>query len=663
MIPTFPRIPCSVLRRLFLAISCATICASVFAFDDIPEDQMLMKEPRVEPEAAAEFLFHNTKVFGVSDLSAVSSNRKTQFRLKIFKERALRGFTPYKMSYPSSMKLVKLRARVTKPNGEEVFLDQDSIATEVSDENGSSRRRVTSFSLPNLEVGDIVDLDYDLTSLSRLYSTSYNLYKRFPSHYTEYRFQPAKLPGVKVTYQVFNAPEKNWMTRKGGYYCFEGKDLPADPKEKFSIPRLHQVPSVWFLYVSEHAPKLETFWEEIGQALFKDANRDFKASKAVAAELKQITKGSSSKLESLRRAYWFCQDEIANLEFGYGEINKADRESLPKKQTADQVLKNRVGRPSEIRILFGSFARALGFEAQFSHMPDKREYHFNKGARFKQALPERGVVVKIDTKWLVLNPGNPHLAFGHVEPWSADSLCLIGNKKREAIFVKSSPCEPDYNRMERNGTLTLNEEGDLSGEIEIVAYGDFARGLRNRHHASSDEKWETAVVRLLQRTFKSEFTRNDGFSVENKRGSQKPVRTRFTINIPNYAERSGDLLVIRPHVLWNGSEMRFPQEERKSDVVVMTPYRIVDKLKIVLPEGYKYEGGAASAPLSENKLVDYKPKLKIDPKQGALLVERDFAEKFSYLPVKYYGALSKIYAHPLQQDSVTITFSRSATNQ
>lgn len=654
-----PRNSLLAFARFLAALCCTTVCSSIFAFDEVTPEQMALAEPQVDPEAAAEFFYHKTKSFGVSDLSALSSNRDVEFRLKIFKERALRAFTPYKMSYSSSMKISKLRARVTKPNGEEIYLDQDSIETEVSDTDSNSRRRVISFSLPNLEVGDIVDLSYQMTSMSRAYHTTYSLYKRFPSHRTELRYKPLVLPGLRVTYQIFNAPEKNWIKKKGDYYYVSGENLPADPDEEFSLPRLHQVPSVWFLYGNEHSPKLDTFWEEVGQGLYKDASRDFKSSKAIAAKLDEITKGSSSKLESLRRVYWFCQDEIANLAFGYGEITKADRESLPKKQTADQVLKNKMGRAGEIRALFGAFARALGFDVQYAHMPDKREYHFNKGARFHKALPERGVAVKVDTQWLLLNPGNPHLLFGHVEPWSAGSLCLVGNKKREAIFAKSAPCEPDYNRMERSGSLVLNEEGDLSGEIEIVAYGDFARGLRNRHHASSNEKWETAVVRLLQRTFKSEFTRNEGFAVENKRGSQEPIRVRFTIDVPSYAERSGDLLVIRPHVLWAGSEVRFPQEERTSDVAVMTPYRIVDKLKILLPEGYRYESGSSSAPLGENRLIDYKPSLKIDPKEGAILVERDFAEKFGYLPVKYYDALCKIYVHAHEEDGVAITISKN----
>lgn len=651
-----------VLRFALAAFGFAFSCAALSAFDSIPEEQMALMEPKVDPEAAVEFFYYEEKSVDVADSGSASSVRKTKSRLKVFKERGILTLTPTKIRYPSKMRLTDLQARVTKPDGTEIFLGKDSVDTERSDYDEDRSFRTTSLSFPNLEVGDIIDFEYSLSSLSTVYRTTYRLYNEFPSHHTRLMFQPMKIPGVGATYQTFNNTDKDWIKSKGDYYYIEGFDLPATPDEDYSPPRLHSVPSVWFFYALPTDPKFETFWEQTGQGLYRDGNGDFKASKAIEAVLKEIVAGSPNKEESLRRVYWFCQDEIANTSFGYGDITKVERDALPKKQTATQTLENKMGRPDEVRRLFGAFARALGFEVEFALLPDKRDLHFGKSYRFKDALPEKGVAVKMGSDWLVLNPGNPHLAFGQVEPWSADSLCLVGNKKKEAIFAKSNKSDADFNIMERSGTLTLDENGDLSGELEIVARGDFARGLRNRHHASSDEKWGKAVVQLLKRTFKSEFSHSDDIVVENKRGSREPVRAKFRITIPAYAERSGDSLVVRPSVLWDGWEPRFASETRESDVVLMTPSRIVDKVRIMMPEGYAFDGGAAPAPLPDNPLVDYKASLKIDPKEGSIQVERDFAEKFSFLPVRIYHVLRTIDSHIQQQDKVAITLAKKEAN-
>lgn len=652
----FPNCPVCLVRLAVVIFGISMISSRSLSFEPVPEEQLALTEPKIDPEAAAEYFFYEAKASDDIVNFYGSSSKKVTFRLKVFKERAIQEMTPFKIFYPIEFRISGLKARVTKPDGTEVYLEKEDTETESSQHDEDYTLKVTSFSFPNLEVGDVLDFAYKLDSLDTVYRrTMFSMHLNFPSHHSKMMFKPMSYPGMGLTYQTFKNADKNWVKKAGDYYVIEGRDLPASKDEKFAIPKLHRVPSVWYIYRDGADPGYDKFWEETGQKLYREANGDFKPSKAIEAELKRLTEGSGSKLESLKRVYHFCQDEIANTAYGYGEISKVEREALPKDQSANQVLSNAMGRPPEIRKLFGSFARALGFEVQYSRLPDNRVFFFNPGSRFLRALPIRGVAVKISGEWQVLRPSNPHVAFGEVEPWSSGSNCLIGNKKKEAIFVKSPKGGAAVNIMERSGSLTLKENGDLKGEIEITAYGDFARGLRNRHHASTEEEWGKALVRLLRRTFKSEFTHSETVEVENKRGSSQPIKARFSVTIPGYAERSGDRLVVRPSVFWDNWEPRFDSEKRESTVSIISPSTIVDKIEIVMPEGYVFEGGAAPKSLPDNNLMVYKANIKIDPKKAAILFERTFAEKFSTVVAKYYPALRKIESYVFTQDASAIT--------
>ena len=644
-------------RIAWVALSLAA-SFSASAFDKVTEEQLAATLPKVDPEAAAEFFFYEEKDIDIGD--PFSSVRNGRFRLKIFKELGILKLSPYKIRYPSEFRMNKINARVTKPNGEEIFLDSDTIETEVSDYNDDYDLRITSFTFPNLEVGDIVDLEYKASTLGIVYTGPRGLYQDFPSQYTQLLYQPLdesflNATETYATYQLFKAPDKDWMKRKGDYYYVEGYDLPAEPEEKYSLPRLHIVPTMWFMYADKGDPKLKTFWEQTGQRLHSKSGQDFKATKEVKETLAQITAGSTSKLDSLRRAYRFCQTEIGNTSYGYGEISKSDRENLPKDQNATEVLKNKIGRPKEIQRLFGALATALGFEAQHALLPDKRKYNFSPNARFKSALPREGVAVKVDDEWIVLQPQNPHLPFGHVEPRSAGSDCLVGNKKAQALFVKTPKSDATINRIERSGALALDANGDLKGKIVMTIHGSFALGLRNRHHASSDDRWKTGVTNFLKSTLKTEFTRSEDMTIQNKRGSDEPLIATFNITIPGYADRSGDLLVVRPNVFIKGAEPFLNEDKRETDVFLMNPQRYIDQVKILMPEGYAFDSGSAPAPLPDNQLIEFKTSLKIDPKERAIIARREYAELFPYLPVTYYKPLRAVLAHVQQQDAVALT--------
>ena len=145
------------------------------------------------------------------------------------------------------------------------------------------------------------------------------------------------------------------------------------------------------------------------------------------------------------------------------------------------------------------------------------------------------------------------------------------------------------NGIHRDGKLTLDSNGKLTGDIEETRLGDRASSERWRlrdiqKSADQIKPFENLLAGSLAgfRILKA--------SAINLHTTERPFVLNYSFETPAYAKSAGNMLLVRPRVLGNKvTTILDSKEPRVFPVEFDGPYRDTDTFEITLPPGYEVE--------------------------------------------------------------------------
>jgi len=140
------------------------------------------------------------------------------------------------------------------------------------------------------------------------------------------------------------------------------------------------------------------------------------------------------------------------------------------------------------------------------------------------------------------------------------------------------------NRLVRSAKLSLAPDGTLRGNVREVRWGQPA--VLTRAMLLGDSS--TGPPKALE-TFLSDFL--SGFelvndSVENLHNYDQTLVVNYQFTAPNYAQNSGNLLLVRPRVLGERGSTLLEEKERRYPVELGAASVMTDQFDIALPPGY-----------------------------------------------------------------------------
>ena len=148
---------------------------------------------------------------------------------------------------------------------------------------------------------------------------------------------------------------------------------------------------------------------------------------------------------------------------------------------------------------------------------------------------------------------------------------------------------PATNGIHRDGKLTLDSNGRLTGDIEETRVGDRA----------SSERWRLRDIQKSAdqiKPFESLLSGSlAGFrilkaSAINLHTTERPFVLNYSFETSSYAKSAGNMLLVRPRVLGNkATTILDSKEPRVFPVEFDGPYRDTDNFEITLPPGYVVE--------------------------------------------------------------------------
>ncbi len=604
-----------------------------------PADLQATK-PVVEPDADAEALIWETRI---DDSSDDKLTRKNYVRIKIFTERGREKFAKVDIPFlKGSTKIKNIAARVIKPDGSSVVLaDKDIFEREVIRQSGV-KVRAKSFAVPNIEPGVIVEYQYTESNEDDSFiGGRFYLQRDVPVRELVYFYKPYNSKDPVV--EIFNTTGQGFVKDEHGFYRLSRTNVPAYKEERYMPPDDMVKPYAalkdtgYSLAIADGG--LATMkWDRSNQTKYWGAFAGYNSRRvafwidqadSVKKAVQAIIAGAANDEEKLRRIYDYCQ-KLKNI--SYETAITDDQYKNVAKQSTKDILKAgpaASATSSQINGLFGSMVIAADFQTYAAFSSRRDEVFFEPKMTDRDLLSFAGVMVLVGDTPRTFNPGIKFAGFGQL-PWYRENAPALAVNTRSNAWFKLQMTAGDKNLTKRTAKLKLAEDGSLEGTVAIELHGQAALTYRMSNYDDELTKREQNLIDSIHsRISNAEIT---NVSMENFDDNSKPVIQRYTIKIPNYAQKTGKRMFFQPGIFEYGAAAKFASSTRQYDIAFSYPWSENDEVEITYPSTYAIDSGEAPGDVNAGEIS-----------KDVITIDRDdAASKLSYHRKFYFGNASNL---------------------
>ncbi|MCE7963551.1 MAG: hypothetical protein DYH05_13815 [Acidobacteria bacterium ACB1] len=232
-----------------------------------------------------------------------------------------------------------------------------------------------------------------------------------------------------------------------------------------------------------------------------------------------------------------------------------------------------------------------------------------------------GIAVDVGGNFRVFNPGIKYAQFGQL-PWYRENAPALVVSEKQNGWLLLPMSTNDKNLTKRTAKLTLDETGTLEGTASIELYGQEALSYRLSNWDDEPSKREQNLKdAILARMSGAEISK---ISIENFDDIAKPIVYRYTIKVPNYAQKTGKRMFFQPGIFEYGSPAKFASATRQYDVAFAYPWSEKDEIELKFPSTYEIDNGEAPGGADAGEISKDVITIGTDRSTSTIKYSRDF---------------------------------------
>lgn len=581
-------------------------------------------------------------------------------RIKVLTEQGKELSTVRIPFVPNSATIKKIEGRTIHPDGSIYLLtvkpeDLLDVKTKYFQED------TLVFTLPAVDVGSI--LEYRIQMQPHFVpEPHWELQLPYYIRKEHFSFKPDVIPGFlydshnkildRLMYQrtPVNAPVQIAATKDT--YTADASDVPPLPNDDWMPPINTLRWRAQFYYTYAHSPK--EFWDTELKFWQQDVEEFIHLSGTIKKAAASLVSETDTDDQKARKIYAAVM-KLDNTDFSRVK-SEAERkkEKLKEIRTVEDVWKNQSGPGNSIALLYVALARAAGLKVWPMQVVDRSHAIFDMLYFSTTQLEDYIAVVNIGGKDIFVDPGQKACPFG-VLHWAHT---LSGGFRESAagpVIAQTHASSYKDNGIDRSAFLTVDPQGNVTGEMRIVMRGAVAL------------EWRQLSLQNDPEEVKKQFNE----SVEND--LPQGVRTEFdhflgmddyesnlvaTLKVSGTLGASTGKHMFLPGLFFETrAKHPFVAEQRTIPIDVQYPRMETDDVIYNLPAGYTAE----SAPRSDVTWPSFAV-LKIDSKTqpGSVEVARTFGRGFTLLGPEAYNNLHDFYSKLATADQQQIVLDRTA---
>ncbi|MER3631315.1 MAG: hypothetical protein C4325_03395 [Blastocatellia bacterium] len=619
----------------------------------VSQAELQITASTVEPNADAEVLFWEVRV---DDTDLQSLVMKHYIRVKIFTERGREKYSKVDIPYLTGVKIRNVIARVVKPDGSITELTKNDVFDREIARKDKLKVKAKSFAVAGIEPGVIFEYQYE-ENIPGGYAEDMRMIFQHdvPIRTISYLFKPF----MSIRYLKFNMPDIKFEKDKGGYYRATLQNLTALKEEPYMPPEdeVRAWMLVYYIRDKDQDKVAMDFWSRLGGGLVKSYNvKDtLKPNKEVKAAAEQLTAGATTPDEKIRRIFDFCKQKVRNITYDT-TLTEDQKEEIKPNKSAAETLNKMQGRVAEINELFGSLVASLGYETRLAFGGDRSEKFFTVEQAHESFIHFAAIAVKVGDTWKFYSPGDLFVPYGMLD-WREESTGVLLLGIKNFITTQTPYSLPKQSVARRTATLTLGENGTLSGRVQMEFTGNLATERKKDNYRNSPNQREEDLRNEIKRRMSTAEVTN--ISIENVTDPEKPFIYQFDIRVPGYAQRTSRRLFIQPSFFKYGEPPVFQTETREYPVFFHYPWSEVDEITIKLPANFELESPGVPEPIADPtgiSRLEYRS--YYDSATNSLICKRNFEFGNNGLTVfmqKSYPPLKRLFDYFHSADNHTMT--------
>jgi hypothetical protein len=566
-------------------------------------------------------------------------------------------------SYVGKVEIGALEGRVIHPDGTTVPLT--GKPSELLKATKGSRGSDTTFTMPGVEVGSVIEYRYQVRYDRYLTAPDWKLQKQYFIHKEHFVFRPSKqfLPQqskdvgagdsqlkdahdnilTDVRFRPVLPVGKTLTPDAMGNYVIDLTDVPPIPNENYAPPLTDEAYGVDFFYT--YTPDVKTYWQVQMSFWTKALNAYTAPTQALQNAVKELVSPSDSAPDKAKKLYDAVQ-KIENTDSSPDGAPLTGSEWIPRGKV-ETVLLSKKGSSNQIAFLYLALMRTAGISARPVRIASRSIRIFS--AQFMDNVQLDSVLVgmELEGKVTLVDPGTKMAPFAilHWAHAGAGGVAMGAGNKAETIvtpFQKNTD-----NSTLHVGTLNVTPQGDVTGSLKIGFVGQKAIELRQLAIKSGVEAVRSEINVMLAQQMPAGIKA----SVDHMVYLDDPSKQLLAvIPVSGSLSKNANGRIELPRNFFEAQEKNpFPEENpRELPVDMRYPAQEQEQITYVLPAGYALEGTPQDTNLRWEENAAYQSRIKVEG--SSITGARILARGFTLLEPKDYMQLHDFYQKVITAD-------------
>ncbi len=552
--------------------------------------QLLATAPKASdfPNAARVMLLDLADITVRPDGSARTVTRQA---IRVFNKRGRDAESEIQIPYNSGYETVKLvRARTIRPDGTVAEVKLDEVREASPSEYDDAR--VKSFSMPAVDDNAIIEYEYitdqKASALPGYFWTQWYFQGGFdPVQYTRLTVTIPKSLDLhqKIRYSAVTPSVKDSPDGKNKIYTWEDKNVAPFDLEPM-MPDVERM-----------RPKLTLStlpgWQTVAAWYAKIAQGRDTADAAIQQKAQELTRGLTRDEDKAKAIFYYVEDKTRYVAIELGL-------SAYQPRPASRTLANQYGDCKDMATLLVSMLRSVGISAYPVLLRVQPVQPIQDELPAPSAFNHAICLAEIDGKKYWLDATAQMASWGQIPgaDRGADAFVIRDGK---GVWEKIPLADPDEAKAVQTIRLTLSDDGSAKGTVELTGTGDNDLSLRSQLLYLPPDRVQGYLEQMARRIGPN--ARVTDYKVSDFHNRDVPVSITMQVTLPNWATRSGSLLLFkaRPDQSAGASSNPFEEGDRRHPIAQTNIQRVDSHLEVTLPAGFallsKPDDSSAQSPI------------------------------------------------------------------
>jgi hypothetical protein len=653
--------PPNVIRVIYLLALMTVLANSTALFASAPD--WLRSSARTELPKYAEtteaVMLLNRQVTTVNNGGETKSVYRKAFRIM---RPEGRRFATVRVFFDSETRISSFKGWSISADGQEFEVkDKDAVETSLFAEALYADTRCKVMRIPGAEPGSVIGYEYEQKRRPQILQENWTFQAEIPVKNAQLLLE---LP-AGWEFQSFwaNHPAEQARSVGENRWSWQLQDVPALEPEPAMPARRAVTGRLGLTYYPRTGSALAGLgtWREIGLWYSQLTYAAGESNPEIRKKVATLLVGATDVEEKLRRLAAYVQREIryVAIEIGIGSFRP---------HASSETFKNSYGDCKDKVNLLRTMLKEAGLESYYVLINTERgvvqpsfpsALNFNHtiiAIRLQGETPGANFYATVTHprlgQLLLFDPTDTATPLGLLPPsLQANYGLLVTNASGELIEIPA--LRPAINRLSRTARFKLDESGNLSGDVEEVRSGALAVEYRSRLLAVQSSERAKIISDFLGENLSDWRLTRAG--VENLQSADKELVLGYHVEVQRYAQKAGDLILLRPRVLGHkasdlpeGKLRRYPLE---------FPYESVqsDVFDISLPPGFEIDELPQHVE-AETQLAHYQS--KTEALAGMIRYSRTYERKKVMASAEQFEELRRFYRQIRTDEQSTAVIKR-----